>query len=468
MRKIVLAAAILLIVAGGWVAYSVRQNARVQKAAAADRLRIILITLDTTRSDHLSCYGYKRETSPYIDRLAERGVKFTNCYTSMPTTDPAHVSILTSAYPVTHGVLKNGMELTNPNVVSIAEFLKKKGFFTAAIVARRALSPEILKVKGFDYASGPKRREKRADKIYGEAVKLIDEHVADDLFLWVHFFDPHYPYDPPNPYATRFGTGIRSKIKKPVGFHPESVQWKEEEIEHFVSLYDGEISYMDSYIGKLLDYLDQRFSKSPTQPFIILVGDHGETLGELRSRYNFVFGHGAFLHDHITKVPLIMSWKGRLPEGKTVDSLIESVDIAPTIVDVALDGKPEQFAGVSFEGPLLGEAEQPKSFLFVQRRLFDQLPANFEGAPPEFLKYRELAIISSDYKLIDNKYKGIELYRVGEDLEGNDLAETEAEVVQKLQAALSQWWETYYVPTASQQEISEEKKEILRSLGYIP
>jgi arylsulfatase A-like enzyme len=430
-------------------------------ANLADRPPVVLITVDTTRADHLGCYGYGKNTSPNIDRLASSGVKFTNCYISMPSTDPSHISILTSTYPRTHGVLKNGMEITNPDVTSLAEWFKGRGYETAAITSKQYLNPQNLKLNGFDYVSAPKRGMKAADEVSGEALEFIEARGKGGFFLWVHFFDPHTSYAPPLPYVWPFVGKFDGQVNKQYAFLGGSERWTEQEIAYTVGLYDGEIRYMDQHIGKIIDRLTAGFSTTSMSPFIILVADHGETLGELQESHGFVFDHGKFLYNRTVKAPLIMSWKGKLPEGKTLDQLVESIDIAPTIIALMEGEKPERFSGISFERSIFDASVEHKRYAFIQRRYF-------EKPPQPYLDCDQTAIVSKDYKLIENPITGIELYDLKEDGgEKTNIASAKPEVAKELQARIAEWKEQY-PPVKADYVVSKEKLENLRALGYLP
>lgn len=432
------------------------------RAPVPDGTRFVLITIDTTRVDHLSCFGYGKNTSPNIDRLASQGVKFTNCYASMPTTDPAHVSILTGSYPRTHGVMKNGMEVSNPDVSCIAEWFKEKGCVTAAITSRAHVNPNSLKLKGFDYVRAPEKGQRRADAVFRDATEFLDEHGRDKFFLWVHFFDPHVPYDPPSPYGLSLEDDLRALLnEKRKGLLPEGVKWTPEEIDYMKSMYDGEIRYMDYYIGELLDLLDDIFAESESQPFIILVGDHGEALGELQDRWSFAFDHGKFLYEQLLRVPLIFSWKGTLPEGKVVDSLVSAIDIAPTIIDLVGGEEVAHYSGMSLKGLIEGKTDKGRDYAFAQRRLFTK-------SGREYLVHDEVAVISPRYKLIENQVKGLELYDLANDEhERTNLSTKKADVARELCNELVKWQDEY--PSfGSNQVISDEKKEALKALGYLP
>ena len=449
MKKIILAAVAVFLLL--FIIFLVADD-------SGSRNRIVLITIDTVRYDHLGTFGYPKDTSPNIDRLALSGVKFTNCYTAMPTTDPSHVSILTSSYPRTHGVIKNGMEITNPDVLCMAKWLKRKGYATAAITAKVGLDPNILKLEGFDHVEAPQDRvlTKTAEEIYSAADAFIGDQ-AGDFFLWVHFFDPHAAYQPPAPYNSLFNNEFKGYVDKPHQFFPEGTEWTGEEIDYNISLYDGEIRYMDYHIGKLLDRL---YEQSPDAPFIILAADHGETLGELQGRYGYVFDHGKFLYNREIKIPLVMSWNGKLPEGKVVDSLTESIDIAPTIIDLLFEEKLSKFWGSSLRGLIFDNSTRERNYAFTHRKYFFQ-------APKPYLLGEQFAVISQDYKLVYHPLKSSELYHIdAEELPRNNLAARRPDVVAEMLKELGRW-KAEHEPAKVNYNISVEKRKQLKALGYV-
>jgi arylsulfatase A-like enzyme len=196
-------------------------------------------------------------------------------------------------------------------------------------------------------------------------------------------------------------------------------------------------------------------------PLIIIVSDHGETLGELQETHGFVFDHGKFLYDRTVKAALIMSWKGKLPEGEVTDALVESIDIAPTIIDLMSEKTPEQFSGASFKGSIFDNTIEHKSYAFVQRRYF-------ERPPKPYLDCDQVAVISRDYKLIENPITGIEVYDLKSDKgESNNLASTRPDLAKDLEGRIAEWQEKY-PPVKADYTVSKEKMESLRALGYLP
>jgi arylsulfatase A-like enzyme len=213
---------------------------------------VLVIVIDTLRADHLGCYGYEKTTAPNIDKFAKTGAQFQNAYCQMPTTGPSHASIFTSRYPRNHGVLKNGWILSD-TFQTIAETLKSNGYTTSAIISSFVLSSRFGYSQGFDNynAAFPKGSstyqgkfwegrklegefDQRADIATRKAINWMRQNRTGKFFLWVHYFDPHFPYDPPPPYVKDFLRRDMSPMKK------------------IVAKYDGEIRFVDDEIGKLL------------------------------------------------------------------------------------------------------------------------------------------------------------------------------------------------------------------------
>jgi arylsulfatase A-like enzyme/Tfp pilus assembly protein PilF len=260
---------------------------------------IILVTLDTTRADHLSAYGYARPTSPAFDALARRGVLFTRAYTPVPVTLPAHASILTGLVPVRHGVRHNGFQVLAPGIPVLAERLAASGYQTGAIVSAYILDKRFGLARGFetyDDVVDAFTREKIASRTAAAAKAWLNK-ARSPYFLWVHFFDPHDPYDPPAEFQ-----GIGSS-------------------------YDGEIAFMDWGLGQLVQAVEGRGKVQPT--VWIVAGDHGEMLGDHGEDL-----HGKFLYEPAVRVPLLMAGSG-IPSGQTRRELVFLPDLAPTVLELA-------------------------------------------------------------------------------------------------------------------------------------
>ena len=222
-------------------------------------LNVLLITLDTTRADYLGCYGGSVQT-PALDDLARRGVLFSQALTPAPITLPAHASLLTGLYPHHHAARTNGFYRLEDTHKTLARELKNAGYATGAIISAMVLGSRYGLAAGFDNYhddfsdARPQPQgyeaERRADRTTDHAVAWLREHCGGPFFLWVHYFDPHVPYDPPPPYAQQYAQNP----------------------------YAGEIAFMDAQLGRLLDALQQLGLGDNT--LVIAAGDHGESLNE--------------------------------------------------------------------------------------------------------------------------------------------------------------------------------------------
>jgi arylsulfatase A-like enzyme/tetratricopeptide (TPR) repeat protein len=276
--------------------------------------RVILITVDTLRHDRLECYGYSQSRTPNINRLAADGVRFSNAICQVPLTLPSHCSILTGTHPVFHGVRDQASPLS-PQHQTLAELLKAQGFSTAAFVSTFVLSSRFGLSQGFDSYDDTCDRdnglsadglERRGDRTLLRALEWMEKPANSRFFAWLHLYDPHTPYTPPEPYGRRYAA-------RP---------------------YDGEIAFVDSLLGELIRFLEKKGWYSQT--LLVLAADHGEDLGD-----HGEYTHGFFVYDSTMRIPLIIKTSGGKFAGKVVADAVESVDIAPTILQLlSLQGGP--------------------------------------------------------------------------------------------------------------------------------
>jgi len=266
---------------------------------------VLLITLDTTRADHLGPYGYSQADTPAYDTLAREGTVFLRAYSTCPLTIPSHSTILTGRVPPSHGVRDNGDFVLGDEQVTLAERFHDAGYFTAAFTAAFPTRPRWGFYQGFDVYSDP--LDDLPDRLNWSDRRTATEVVDDALeqlsgvhgpsFVWVHLFDAHWPYTPPEPYQSQ---------------HPGDP-------------YSGEIAYASHEVGRFLDFWDERFPRS----LVVVTADHGEGLGDGGEKT-----HGFLLHDGTIHVPLILRGEGIEP-GKRVEDPVSHIDIAPTILHVA-------------------------------------------------------------------------------------------------------------------------------------
>ncbi len=271
-------------------------QAPVSAPVEAPRPPVVIITLDTTRADRIGCYGYELAETPAIDALAARGTRFDRAYTPVPLTIPAHASLFTGLLPSHHGVRDNGDQRLAAEATTLAERLNQGGWRTHAAVSAFVTQAHWGFGQGFDgyddqLGVPSDRLSWRAEREGGEVVDEALLALAGGAdFLWVHLFEPHAPYEPPEPFRSR---------------HPDRP-------------YDGEIAAADLQVGRLLRAL-------PEDAIVVLAGDHGEALGEGGEQQ-----HGLLLEDATIHVPLILAGPG-IPVG-VVERPVSLVDVAPTLL----------------------------------------------------------------------------------------------------------------------------------------
>ena len=313
--------------------------------AREQRLNIMIIGVDTLRRDHLSCYGYERETTPNIDRLAATSVLFEDAVSQSPWTLPSFATLFTSLYPTQHGAgdLRShgagsyGTRMST-SFPPLAMMLLKKGYSTGAVVNAPALAPELGVDRGFEfYSTAPRWNRRLADKTTQDALEWIDGNSENAFFIFVHYFDPHLDYEPPPPYDTHFDPGYTGSID---GAFTRETYYKMEEMlsrendpqaatewDHIRALYDGEILFTDKAIGDLLEGIDERGLRGNT--LIVFMSDHGEEFFDHKG-----FEHGHTLYDELIKVPLMFSLPGSLPEGRRIGQQVRILDVVPTVLEI--------------------------------------------------------------------------------------------------------------------------------------
>jgi len=323
-------------------------------------LNVVIIGVDTLRPDHLGCYGYDRNTSPGIDRFATQGVLFENVISHSPWTLPSFASIFTSLYPAQHGASALNSQLRTDQP-TLAMMLLKKGYSTAAIINAPFLRPEFKLDRGFEfYDYKPPFADRLADGTTADALAWIDGHMGEPFFLFVHYFDPHLPYQPPAPYDTRFAPGYTGDLTASfdINLFPEARATNfetmkavpAEDWDYIRALYDGEIAFTDRAVGELLAGLDRRNLRENT--LIIFLSDHGEEFFEHEG-----FEHGHTLYDELIKVPLIVSLPRQVPENARLKEHVRLIDIAPTVLDFLGIEPASHMEGASLRPMITGEGE---------------------------------------------------------------------------------------------------------------
>ncbi len=325
-----------------------------------ERPNIILITIDALRPDHMSCYGYKKNTTPYIDTIAKQGVMFKQALTVAPWTYPVMFSLFSSFYPSVYGMTPSLRQLNN--IVLFGQALKHKGYYKTAVCGHHALSTMKQFTQFFDkFISIEPTKESlwtdnNAQKVTQLAVKCLNQQgVKRNFFLWIHYMDPHGPYNPPPAYKKRWNREtLTKKFKKmPISkskwiglngvpeYIAESMDIQSMDINEYIALYDGEIGFVDSQIGVLIEELEKRNMGKNT--VIIITADHGESLGE----HDF-FGHEFLLYDNLLKIPLIIKYPEKFASNKIIERQVKIIDIMPTIFDILRIKKNGLLDGESF------------------------------------------------------------------------------------------------------------------------
>ena len=315
----------LLLLFSSASAASPPQHASTTKAAPRPP-NVILITLDTTRADRMGFLGSDRGLTPNLDALARHGIVFTRAYSQVPLTTASHTTILTGTYPQFNHVNDFGVPIS-PRLPYLPDLLHHAGYHTAAFVASLVLDPLDGTAPGFDrgfdlYDAGFRLRprgadryqtvERRGEEVVKHALAWLSQNSRGPFFVWVHLYDAHDPYDPPEPYKTRYKT----------------------------QPYDGEIAYTDSAVGKLLDTLREHGLYDGT--LIAVMADHGESLGAHGENT-----HGVFLYDETLHVPLLVKLPGNRNAGARVETRAQLIDVAPTILQVTGVAAPKQLQGES-------------------------------------------------------------------------------------------------------------------------
>jgi arylsulfatase A-like enzyme/tetratricopeptide (TPR) repeat protein len=364
-------------------------------SSGAEPSSVLLITIDTLRADRLGAYGYAAAKTPHLDRLAEKGVLFLCAFTHCPVTLPSHATLLTGRLPYQHGVRSNSLYRLSDSETTLAETLKSAGYATAAFVSAAALDRRFGLDQGFDVyddemaplGSGQLIAERDASSVTAKALGWLAEAGPRPFFLWVHYFDPHHPYAPPEPFRSDFSDAA----------------------------YDGEIAYCDRHIGRLLETLET--SNRLRNTVILVTADHGESLGEHGEET-----HGIFLYDATLRVPLIMSGPG-VPHGiKDNRGPVGLVDLFPTTLSLLnLEGPP--LPGRDLLAPAAGSP-----LLYAESYL-----------PRDFYNWSELrALRSLEHKFIDAPRR--EFYDLRADPgETQNLAETRPRTVVQLASRLDRF-----------------------------
>jgi arylsulfatase A-like enzyme/predicted Zn-dependent protease len=321
MRKAIAATLMVAALAAVW--YAVQRGW--WGGTLAGPKSVLLISIDTLRADRLGSYGYRAAATPVLDALAARGLRFDQAATVVPLTLPAHSSLMTGTFPAFHGVRDNGAFYLDDSMTTLAEVLQPRGYRTGGFVGAFVLDRRWGIAQGFtDYfdefdlakfemAGGLDAAQRPGREVVDRALAWLEQDTTQPFFAWVHLYDPHAPYAPPEPYRSQF---------------PATAQ----------GAYDGEVAATDAQIGRLLASLEASGRLAST--IVVVVGDHGEMLGEHGEQQ-----HGFFIYDAATRIPLIVA--GPAVPAREVREQVRIVDVMPTILELVGAEIPTAVQGTS-------------------------------------------------------------------------------------------------------------------------
>jgi len=402
---------------------------RSKTAGGGEITHVVLISIDTCRADRLGCYGYRKAATPHIDAVAAAGTLFENVVSPVPMTLPAHSSMLTGTIPPYHGVHTNlGYRLGKSNV-TLSELLKEHGFATGAVIASFVMDSQFGINQGFDTyddqfvnaGRNTEIAERRGGEVSRQAAEWLQDHRDGKSFLFLHYYDPHDPYAPPEPFASRFAS----------------------------DLYDGEIAYADQCVGQVIEKLKELEIYDST--LLIITSDHGEMLGAHGEGT-----HSYYIYEPVVRVPLIVKIPGQ-PTSRRVTDLVGIIDIMPTVCGLlGLDG-PTVVHGEDLTGLIeQAEAARPERSIYCE----SLTPTNYDGNSL-------LGVVTKEWKYIQTTRP--ELYDLQSDPGENiNLADEQPHRAKLLEERLRQHLEGQLRDDdESKAPLDENTRRRLESLGYV-
>ncbi|HVS17165.1 MAG TPA: sulfatase [Planctomycetota bacterium] len=425
---------------------------------------LLFVSIDTLRADHVSCYGYGRETTPHLDALAARSQRFASCWSVLPTTLPAHTAMFTSLHPKLLGAIANGFPVAQ-EAYTLAERLRERGFATGAFVSAVPLHPRFGLDQGFDVYDHPQGEERRGDETRARAEEWLTARGDERFFAFVHLFDPHTWYDAPEAERALFGA-------PPGPLPPERVFLQRPEAfgatqrAALVDAYDAEIRFADAQLGALLELLERSGLADST--LVVVTSDHGETLDELIDAYGYGYDHGEFLHARELHVPLVVHVPGG--RGARVHAAaVSQLDLLPTLLELLGVPRKGLLLGRSLV-PLIDGGELPPRPVFAERRTLTR--GEVERPPSPYLAGEEYAVGEESWLFVTGAGRGESLHDLRADpAAAADVAGAHADECERLSGLLESWRETQEAlgaqgPGVQTGEVDPALLEALRALGY--
>jgi len=394
------------------------------------QVNLLLITLDTTRADRIGCYGYQPAVTPVLDQIAARGVLFENAYTACPVTLPSHSTMFSGLTPREHGVHHNGIGKLDSQIPTLAEMLRSRGYDTGGFVGAFVLNRKFGLDRGFqeyddftgaEFANSQVHRRRGGQLVVDAALEWLAGRTSRPFFCWVHLFDPHAPY---RPREELFGKRFTERP------------------------YDAGIAFADQQIGRIIEYLDQHHLRNRT--LIVVVGDHGEGLGEHDERE-----HGHMLYNSTLRVPMIVAHPSLGQPGHRAAQAVSLVDLLPTLRE-CLGLKPAaKLTGRSLAAALRGEAIVPR--------------ACYAETDIPFLEHHwapQRSLVTENWKYVRSPLP--EIYDLHQDpAELRNLADSHPEKVQEMESVLSELEARLPPRQAEDVTLSAAERRSLASLGYV-
>lgn len=331
---------------------------------------VVLITLDTVRADHYGFMGYPRNTTPFIDKLANDGIVFKNAHTVVSETGPSISSMFTALYPFEHHIINNNIKLDGFH--TLPKYLKEQGYATGGFVSAIYLNTitqgfDRLDFEG-DSALGPEpgARRRSGDKTIVKAKDWLGQNSPENkIFLWVHLFDAHLPFDNGVNYTENEGDRLSGDALADFWVNEQKANLNfftgepRESLAKVMDQYDGELQFLDKQLKSLYDFMEQ--SGLNENALWVITSDHGEGLGS-----HSYFGHFEQVYNEQLKTPIIF-YNPEVKNGKTIDSLVENIDLLPTLADLLGFKIQERVSGQSLIPLISGSKDSVRNYVFSRR-----------------------------------------------------------------------------------------------------
>ncbi len=463
LLKIALVILIIVIIAAVAISYTLLHSPHFPMPSR----NVILIVLDTVRADKLGCHGNPLGLTPEIDKFAKSAVRFDQAFAHAPWTLPSVASLFTSQYPSQHGAggQLGAFYFLPDKAITIAEVFRRADAVTGAIINVVFLTQKFGTTQGFDSidATFPINNlaSRRARQTTTAAINWLDKHREERFFLFVHYFDPHLIYDPPEPFRNRFTDASERQSKdfifgtgsEVVALRKGKIQLNCDTVSRLEKLHNGELAYTDSEVGRLLEGISARGLDDNT--IIIITADHGEEFCDHGG-----FEHGHTLYNELLHVPLII----HTPESKSkkagtsIDTTVRQIDIAPTICELAGIKPDSVFFGKSLVELILGK-EGPDRPVWSEGNMWGPSGISWQKDGFKLIRLPSQA----EWQLFDLKADAHEQHNIAE-----KIPQQYAEMKRDLQAV----YQAISTPikigaTGKQPKLTQEEIERLRSLGYV-